>query len=176
MDGDLESTLKDFSLPLFGGRNAVLAGDSKSMVVDVSNESVCAEYFLRSRACAWMCIGPSSSIPGDPIRAFSASKIPKENDVGEPPRSCAGSFAKKELGKPLELKSASTLTIVKHCQYSKWNAKGNEGTLTEMPQTLSKVHATNNCHERGRKNEQIAGHRNTGEEGPGHEDISINVA
>ena len=80
--------------------------------VDGSNERVRIEYSVDSRVYGRMCIGPSS-LSVDPFRAFSASKKLKVNDTGEPLGICVGSFVKKEPGKPLELKSASTITVMK---------------------------------------------------------------
>jgi len=48
--------------------------------------------------------------------------------------------------------------------------------LTEVPQTPPKVQATDNRHDRSRNHEQVAGYRNTGEERPGPENISIGGA
>ena len=115
-----------FALPLFKVRMiAALAepgeGDLAIIgvlepVVDVSNARVCMECSFVSRVYGRMRIGPSFSFPIDPFRIFSASKRLKLNDAGESPRGYVGSFVNSEAGKPLELKAASTLTVVKRRQ------------------------------------------------------------
>ena len=54
-------------------------------LADVSNERECTEYLVESRVYDRMSTGPSLSFSVDPFRAFSVSRIPKLNDVGEPP-------------------------------------------------------------------------------------------